>query len=86
MELSYTTFPIERMANEVIAQIQSMARNKLLDIRLDLENAPEEIEADRTRLIQILFNLLSNAIKFTDEGEIVMSMARDFRNIKFDFM
>ncbi len=77
MELSYTTFPIERMANEVIAQITSMARTKPIDIILDLEGAPEQIEADRTRLIQILFNLLSNAIKFTDEGDITMRMALD---------
>ncbi len=82
MELSYTTFPIERMANEVIAQITSMARTKPINIILELEGAPEQIEADRTRLIQILFNLLSNAIKFTDEGNITMSMGTETSTAK----
>ncbi|MFK7801730.1 MAG: ATP-binding protein [Anaerolineae bacterium] len=74
MELSYSVVQIERIANEVIAQISSMARTKPIEIVLELENAPEQIEADRTRLIQILFNLLSNAVKFTDEGQITINM------------
>lgn len=74
MELSYSIVQIERIANEVIAQISSMVRTKPIEIVLELENAPEQIEADRTRLIQILFNLLSNAVKFTDEGQITITM------------
>ncbi len=74
MELSYTTFPIERVTQEVVSQIAAMIRNKPLEIIQNLKDAPPEIEADRTRLIQILFNLLSNAVKFTDAGTIIMRM------------
>ncbi|MEM9773237.1 MAG: GAF domain-containing protein [Chloroflexota bacterium] len=76
MELSYTTFAVERIAHEVIAQISSMARTKPIEIKLELDHAPDNIEADRTRLIQILFNLLSNAVKFTDEGIITLAMIK----------
>ncbi|MEM8857092.1 MAG: GAF domain-containing sensor histidine kinase [Chloroflexota bacterium] len=77
MELSYSTFQVERIAHEVIAQISSMVRTKPIEIKIDIENAPELIEADRTRVIQILFNLLSNAVKFTDEGEINLIMRQE---------
>lgn len=81
MELSYTTFPVSRIAHEVIAQISSMARTKPIEIKLELDNAPESIEADRTRVIQILFNLLSNAVKFTDEGIITLAMLKQEDNL-----
>ena len=81
MELSYSVVSVERIANEVIAQISSMARTKPIEIILELDNAPQQIEADRTRLIQILFNLLSNAVKFTDEGEITITMYEKEENL-----
>ncbi|MFT7584863.1 MAG: signal transduction histidine kinase [Cellvibrionaceae bacterium] len=77
MELSYSIVKVERIAHEVIAQISSMVRTKPLEIVLDLEKAPEEMQVDRTRLIQILFNLLSNAVKFTDEGQITITMQKE---------
>jgi CheY-like chemotaxis protein len=39
------------------------------------EGVPAAIVGDVTRLRQILANLLSNAVKFTEEGEVVVSVA-----------
>jgi signal transduction histidine kinase len=35
------------------------------------------IEADRSRLCQVVNNLLNNAFKFTDEGNITITVERD---------
>ena len=40
-----------------------------------LPGAPERIETDGQRLVQILRNLLSNAIKFTESGEVTLQIA-----------
>ncbi|MDP5239372.1 PAS domain S-box protein [Uliginosibacterium sp. 31-16] len=44
---------------------------------------PEWVEGDRLRIEQILINLLSNAVKFTEQGRIVLSLARDDERILF---
>jgi two-component system, sensor histidine kinase len=49
-------------------------KNLSLTVQLDPE-LPQWIEADATRLSQILFNLLSNSIKFTDAGSVAVRCA-----------
>ncbi len=40
-----------------------------------MPGAPDRIETDGQRLLQILRNLLANAIKFTDSGEVTLRVA-----------
>jgi two-component system, OmpR family, sensor histidine kinase VicK len=50
-----------------------------------LYNATEEeiiIEADKTRLIQVIYNLLHNAMKFTKGGSISIIAEKDEQNNK----
>ncbi|MEM7801002.1 MAG: ATP-binding protein [Chloroflexota bacterium] len=76
MELSYSTIDIKRIAEEVMGQISSLTKGKEVDVVLEIANDLDQMEADRTRVTQILFNLLSNAAKFTEKGSIIITMSR----------
>jgi two-component system, sensor histidine kinase ChiS len=47
------------------------------------ENLPT-IEADPTRLSQVLLNLIHNAVKFTDKGYVTIRVSREPNNVLFE--
>ena len=56
---------------DVIVDLRSQIHNPAkLKIVFAETNPPIYVEADKTRLYQVIANLLSNAIKFTEEGTI----------------
>jgi signal transduction histidine kinase len=77
MELYYEKIDVPALAEEIIANAQSLAKDKDLVFDLQIDPELQIIEADRTRLMQILLNLISNAIKFTEKGEITLSMSQN---------
>jgi len=60
-----------------IRLVSEAARHRDISLEVQLPPAPVTLNADPTRLRQILLNLLSNAIKFTPEGKwVYLSCAR----------
>jgi signal transduction histidine kinase len=47
-----------------------------LENRMEPLNMPVFVNADRERIFEVVSNLISNAIKFTNEGEIVVTVAK----------
>jgi len=73
LSLSVETFDLLEVLSEVLDITSPLAREKLLDLRLDMDyHTPIELVADRFRLRQVMINLVNNAIKFTDEGGITL--------------
>jgi len=73
MELHYSEFSVNSVFEEVIAVLAPLAQKKSIEIAFRIESVTT-LEADRSRLIQVLYNLVSNAIKFTpDDGKIYLS-------------
>ncbi len=62
-----------RILSEVYMLMEQRARNKNLELALQIEdNLPEGVLLDELRLKQILLNLLSNAVKFTLAGTVTL--------------
>ncbi len=68
MDMHYSEFSIGSVFEEVKATLSPLAQTKALEINFEVKPDFGNIQADRSRLIQILYNLISNAIKFTPEG------------------
>jgi PAS domain S-box-containing protein len=66
-----TRFPLEPVFAECLASIETQARMKGLDLRLELGNlAGTYLDTDRAKLKQIVANFLSNAVRYTEQGQI----------------
>jgi signal transduction histidine kinase/CheY-like chemotaxis protein len=69
------SFQPELLAEEVLALLAPAADQKGLELACKLlPGVPEWVEADVTRLRQVVINLVANAIKFTPGGEVLVSI------------
>jgi PAS domain S-box-containing protein len=84
LELEPMPVCLPALADGALSILRSQADAKGLDLRLDLAaDLPDWIEADPTRLRQILLNLLSNALKFTDRGSVSLAIRREDGRLRF---
>jgi len=70
MELSLERVELPGLITAVLESISPLAQEKGLRIETRFPPGLPAVEADASRLKQILINLLSNAVKFTDRGHI----------------
>jgi len=76
IELERQPFDLRECIESALALVAPKAAENGLELALLVdEEVPAAIFGDEARLRQILLNLLSNAIKFTEEGEVVVSLA-----------
>ncbi|HEX8905191.1 MAG TPA: ATP-binding protein, partial [Longimicrobiaceae bacterium] len=63
-------FTVGELADQVAATAGPLAREKGLELRVELPRPGATLFTDAARLRQIALNLLSNAVKFTDRGTV----------------
>ncbi|NTV96120.1 MAG: response regulator [Thiobacillus sp.] len=64
----------DRLAAEVVAQVQDRAKAKGLELAVEVPVLPGPLLGDPTRLRQALLNYASNAVKFTEKGGVGLRM------------
>ena len=67
-------FNIKEMIIEILSEYEQKIKN-IKNIKLSYYSQGNDsitIEADRSRLCQVIYNLLSNAVKFTNDGSITV--------------
>lgn len=78
MKLSPAPVHLSSVVQEVDGLMQVAARDKGLTLNMyAAANLPDWVNADATRLRQIMFNLINNAIKFTETGGVIAELTRD---------
>ncbi len=78
LQLAPTPIVLSSFIADVLTLMQIPATEKGLALKFESsDKVPQVIDADITRLRQVLINLIFNAIKFTSEGEVVISIEYD---------
>ena len=78
IQLRKTVLDLSEVIPRAVETVRPLIEKKRHGITVSLEPGPLALEADPTRMEQILVNLLTNAAKYTDEGgRVTLSAARE---------
>ncbi|GMR15342.1 MAG: hypothetical protein BMS9Abin30_0968 [Gammaproteobacteria bacterium] len=72
IELEHADFHLEATFDQIRSLMKQQMRTKGLSIETDLNDVPQWLKGDATRLCQALLNYVSNAIKFSEQGTIFL--------------
>lgn len=76
MSLEIASFNLETLVDDCISTFSLRAVEKDLEFIADIEpGIPPVLQGDANKLKQIILNLLSNAFKFTEQGDILLTVA-----------
>ncbi|MCK6422249.1 MAG: response regulator [Aquabacterium sp.] len=77
LELAPVDFSLRGLLDRVASMVADRAQEKGVALRVDVDDVPDALHADATRLAQALLNLLNNAVKFTARGQVVLRVRHD---------
>ncbi len=77
MELYIESFEIHQLVSDVATTITPLVQKKGNTLNVDCPADIGIMQADATKIRQMLLNLLSNASKFTEKGSVTLAVQRD---------
>lgn len=86
LSLSIEPVTCQELLDEVMSLIQPLCAQKDITPQLRTDGFAQcSVQADRTRLRQVLLNLLSNAIKYNrDHGQVTLALSQEDETIRFN--
>jgi signal transduction histidine kinase len=75
--LALAPVDLTKLLNEVVLQLEELARKKNLSFELTVNHPNLVCMTDEHLLYQVINNVVGNAIKFTDRGAVKVSTAKD---------
>ncbi|MGD9116807.1 MAG: PAS domain S-box protein [Dehalococcoidia bacterium] len=73
--VSYESFTIDELLDDVIPSVKQLAEGKGLSLQYKVTPGINHLYADRAKTKQTLINILGNAVKFTEKGGINLDVA-----------
>lgn len=83
MKLEFADMSISEITTDMRSLFNPLAKNKGLELVIDVEEDIQYVNSDKMRLEQILKNLLSNAIKFTSHGKVSLTVTKVEKSMLF---
>lgn len=77
MSVVESDFVPRALIESCMASVEPLAAQKKLRLSLDAGDTAGRVRGDEGKVRQVIINLLSNAIKFTEQGDIVVRLARE---------
>jgi hypothetical protein len=68
MDVYLETVELPPLLEDIVSTARPLVEENGNRFKVDVEDAPERVDVDRTKLRQMLLNLLSNAAKFTEDA------------------
>ncbi len=81
MDLFKEQLHLDELVQSTLSSAIGLLKDKAVELHSDLAPDLPRVEADKTRIRQVLLNLLSNAAKFTDEGSITVRVWQQDNNL-----
>lgn len=84
LKLAKELFDLDRMINDVVIDTGRSLPESRRNVQIAFEPAHKGeliVDADQTKMYEVITNLMQNAIKFTPEGSIVISTEKDDQSV-----
>lgn len=82
--LKVETNDINETAKEAAGMMEPLAKEKGLELAMELASGLPKIRFDKDRVTQVLTNLIGNAIKFTEAGKVTVRTLKDDSMVKVE--